>query len=256
MQRDVIIADGFYEDPDAVARYGRSLAYCAPYNEPGDEARGRAIHWRSSLFRSGIDCPFKSSSSLIAKLEFLVGEQINMDHWYAAFPVGNDGLPRPGFEGSRRTAWWNCCFHAKHHHQERGEGVHNYAEADPWNSVGAMGWSGLVFLSKTDPIPAGVMTWRNRHGRRDERFSPKENWELVDEYAYAYNRLVLLRGWVPRSTAGGWGATVADGAFFQTFFFTTTLTDATPSVSLHDVPVPYRLIERLRIGAQPTDATS
>lgn len=254
MQRDVVIVDDFYENPDAVVRYAHSRKYYTPYNAPDDEAKGRPVLWRTSEFRSGTDCSFKSSLSLIAKLEFLVGEQINLDHWYADFPLGADGLPRAGYEKVRRTTWWNCCFHARHQAQEPGDGIHSYIEADPWNSVGAMGWSGIVYLAKGPARRNGIMTWKNRHGRRYDRFTPREHWELVDEYAFVYNRLLLLRGYIPRSISGGWGRTLSDGAFFQTFFFTTLLPDAMPSVSLHDVPMPFELIRSLRLGPRTSPA--
>jgi hypothetical protein len=238
VHRDIIIVENFYSDPDAIVEYALGLEYCTPYDAPEDVARGTEIQWRSSLFQRAEACPFKSSAALVAKLEALTGETIDMRHWNRDFPLGNDGRPRPGYESALRTAWWNCCFHVKHHAQVRGEYVHNHDVTDCWNSAGPMGWAGIVYLSKNAARDSGLSIWRNRHGRHDDRFTAKEDWELIDTVANVYNRLILHRGYISHSGAGGWGKTLADGRLFQTFFFSTLAPKVTAPVSLQDLQLP------------------
>jgi hypothetical protein len=245
MHRQLIIVDDFYEDPDAVVRYARTLRYCTPYNEPGEEEQGQHVPWRASWFTPAHLCPFKSSHTLIAKLEFLTGERIDVNHWTRDFPIGNDGRPSPGYDSKPRTAWWNCCFHVKHLlDQEPGECVHNHNVYDPWNAVGGMGWAGLVYLNKDAPREAGLNLWRNRQGRPNDWYTPKEDWELIDRMANVYNRLILHRGYIPHSGARGWGSTFEDGRLFQTFFFSTLVSAETPAVSPHDLQLALPLLTR------------
>ena len=244
MHRNVVVTENFYENPDLIVRYARTLKYCAPYNSPDDILNKRPLVWRTSWFQQADACRFKSSSSLIAKLEVLTGERIDLDHWCRGFPLGNDGLPKPGYDARPRTAWWNACFHVKHHAEAPGEGVHNHTELDPWNSVGAMGWVGVVFLTKDAPFDAGISIWRNRHGDRNARLTPKEDWELLDLIGNVYNRLVLHRGYIPHSCSAGWGRTVNDGFIFQSFFFSTLTSDETQSISQQDLPLPYEFYTR------------
>jgi hypothetical protein len=219
MKRNIIIADDFYAEPDAVARYAMTQNYCTPYNKSPNNPN--TILWRTSRFKEATQCPFKSSEALIAKLEFLTGERIDLKKWQLSFPTDALGLPAPGYEKQPRSAWWNCAFHVKHHPQELGEAVHNHTEGDPWNAAGADGWAGIIYLNKHAPHNTGLFTWQNKSGNNEERFTPKENWQLVDSYANVYNRLILHRGSVPHSGAAGWGSEITDGRLYQTFFFST-----------------------------------
>jgi hypothetical protein len=242
MRRELIVVDNFYEDPDAVVRYSETLPYVAPHNAPEDEQLGRPILWRTSRFQRADICPFKSSTALIAKLEFLTGEKIDLDHWCRDFPLGADGLPAPQYETKPRTAWWNCCFQISHHPDEPGERVHNHDVFDSWQSVGAMGWAGIVYLSKDPPVDSGLYTYRHRLGARHEHFTASENWEQLDSFGNVYNRLVMHRGYIPHSGGSGWGSTIADGRKFQTFFFATLAPQETSPVSTHDVQLPMPIL--------------
>src|SRR5438132_13755932 len=98
MQRDIIVVENFYEDPDAVVRYARGLSYVHPYNQPGSPTEKNPIRWRASRYRSAKDCPFKSSPALIARLEQLTGEQVDVESWNLEFPVDAQGYPVPEFK--------------------------------------------------------------------------------------------------------------------------------------------------------------
>lgn len=96
MRTDVIIVDEFYADPESVRNYALKLDYYYPYEstEAVEVGRERAT-WMASRFRLSRDCPFKSSAQLISALEELTGEQIDIAHWNADFPVTDDGKADP-----------------------------------------------------------------------------------------------------------------------------------------------------------------
>lgn len=225
MKRDLIIADEFYDDPDAVVRHAHSLEYVYPY-WPDRQ-------WEASRFRSAKDCPFKSSEALIAKLEWLTGERVDRAHWDLDFPLDERGYLRPDYQSHERSCLWNCCFHAKYHRGQRlGEGVHNHV-VDGWNSVGEDGWTGLVYLNPDADKQSGLRTWQNRDRSHNyDWMTGPENWILVDTLAAVYNRLVLHRGNIPHSGTAGWGHDVRSGRLYQTFFFKTTAVARVPTLAL------------------------
>src|SRR5262249_16706957 len=51
--------------------------------------------------------------------------------------------------------------------------------------------------------------------------TPAREWEPVDSLANVFNRLVLVRGDIPHSGAGGWGDRLGNGRMYPTFFFPT-----------------------------------
>lgn len=225
MKRDFIIVDDFYDDPDAVVRYARTLRFVVPYRPDRQ--------WESSIFRSAKDCPFKSSEALIAKFEWLTGERIDRHHWNLDFPVDDNGDLLANYQEVERSCWWNCTFHSKYTRDQRvGEGVHNHV-TDVWNSVGEDGWVGLIYLNRDVDLQSGLRTWHNVDRSRDyDWMTPASNWRLVDTLASVYNRLLLHRGRVPHSGAAGWGNDIFNGRFYQTFFFKTTAVARTPTLSV------------------------
>jgi hypothetical protein len=227
MQRDLIIVDNFYQNPGKIAAYAlKSLhqRHCTPYNKPGD---GKTIRWRTTWFQSAEQCPFKSSRKLIKKLQYLTGEKIDLHHWRLGYPIDENGRPTKNHASIEKTAWFNCCFHVKHP-QAKGDLVHDHTDNDTWNACGKFGWAGLVYLNEDAPRDGGLCTWRHLKGRNEDRYAPKENWELVDSLANVYNRLILHRGCIPHSGSAGWGSTIEDGRLFQTFFFKTKPSQRNP----------------------------
>lgn len=222
LQRDLIIADNFYEDPASVVRYAYSLEYMFPYDPPDALEKGQRVAWRTSRWRPSRECPFKSSEGLIEKLEFLTGEELDREHWDLEFPVDERGYPAPGYLEKRRGCWWNCSFHIKHHDQALGEGVHSHTDRDIWSAVGDDGWVGLIYLNEDAPPRGGLHTWRNIDpAHQGDWMTPKENWILIDALGNIYNRLLLHRGRTPHSGAAGWGETMEAGRLYQTIFFRT-----------------------------------
>lgn len=233
MRRDVVIADNFYADPHAVVRYAYSLEYIAPYDAPMADG---AVPWRTSRWRPAHACPFKSSAALIERLEFLTGEIVDRDHWALDFPVDERGHLQPGYERVPRSCWWHLSFHVKHHPQELGELVHNHTDRDIWNSVGEDGWVGLIYLNADAPPSAGLHAWRNVDpARQYDWMTPKENWIHIDAFGNVFNRLVLHRGCVPHSGAGGWGRRLEEGRLYQTLFFRTRGVRSAPPLGPDDI---------------------
>lgn len=233
-RRSIVVLDGLYGDPNAVREYALQQAYYTPYEneEAVREGQGRATWW-ASRFRRADECPFKSSDRLIATLEEAVGARIDIDHWRALFPVDDSSKPLSHSGDGVRSCLWNCCFHVKPDNgQQLGQGVHNHI-TDGWNAVGAQGWAGIVYLNSVAPLEGGLHLWRNiEPSHQYDWMTPSQNWELVDSFANLYNRLVLVRGDVPHSGAGGWGDRLDNGRMYQTFFFRTASERAPTPISV------------------------
>ncbi|GII00051.1 Stf0 family sulfotransferase [Planobispora takensis] len=233
----VIVLDNFYRHPGTVREYALRQSYYTPYEDGTEVAEGRRrATWWASGFRPADSCPFKSSAALLSVLERAVGEPVDMGHWRGDFPVdaGSRPLPEPGRE--RRTCLWNACFHVKPANGQRlGDGVHNHV-TDGWNSVGARGWSGIVYLDPAAPLDGGLHLWRNIDpARRFDWMTPAGNWELVDSFGNLFNRMILVRGDVPHSGAGGWGDRLENGRLYQTFFFRTVARKTEWSVPMPEI---------------------
>lgn len=233
-RRSIIAIEGFYRDPLAVRAYALGRRYYTPYEDPVAVASGRrAATWWASAYAEPDACPFKSSRPLIEALERAVGAPVDLDHWRAPFPVDADSRPLDPGRG-RRSCLWNCCFHVKPDNgQQLGHGVHNHV-TDAWNSVGEDGWAGIIYLAPDAPVTGGLHLWRNVDpARRFDWMTPPEDWELVDSFGNVFNRLLLVRGDIPHSGAGGWGERLEDGRMYQTFFFRTL-----PEEGIRPVSVP------------------
>jgi hypothetical protein len=238
VQRDLIIVDDFYDSPRLVVEYALAQEYYSPY---ALESRGwgpapPAAQWKTSYWRPFEQCPFKQA--LPDTLRAIVGEVIDMEHWKAPYRVDSNQrclyhpaseTPVPNTE--LRSCRWNCSFHVKHHQARVGTGVHNHCatadtdthqeHGDFWNGVGDHGWAGIIYLNEHASRLSGLKTWKHRGGKPRRWMGPSEEWELVDEFAPVFNRLILHRGRIPHSGGPGWGTSVPDGRLFQTFFFRT-----------------------------------
>jgi hypothetical protein len=222
-RRTIVVIDGFYRDSQAVRNYALRQRYYLPYQDQEAIDSGRELpNWWASYFRRFDECPFKSSKWLIDALENAVDESIDMDHWRAPFAVDAGSKPLPVVPNGRQGCLWNCCFHVKPDNgQQLGDGIHNHV-SDGWNSVGANGWAGLIYLSPAAPLSGGLHLWRNLEPLRNfDWMTPAENWQLIDSFGNLFNRLILVRGDVPHSGAGGWGNSLECGRMYQTFFFRT-----------------------------------
>jgi len=155
---------------------------------------------------------------LIERLEEIVDERIDLEHWNRDFPVDEEQNLFPQYRELDRSCRWNCCFHLKFTQHEPGTGVHNHV-TDEWNSVGEFGWAGIIYLNPAAPLEAGLMLWRNMLGLNYEWMTDKDRWEVVDRFGNIFNRLILVRGRIPHSGAPGFGNSIHTGRLFQTFFF-------------------------------------
>lgn len=249
MRRSIIIAEDFYDDPEKVVAYAKTLPYMCPYNTVEQDAAGEKIAWRASRWQPASACPFKSSESLISKLEFLTGESIDRGYWNLDFPVDDNGYPVAAHRNLPHSAWWNCVFHTKHHDQRIGDGVHSHTDRDGWNAVGENGWAGLIYLDVVAPRQSGLRTWENiDSSHRFDWMTSKENWILCDTFANVFNRLILHRGDIPHSGSAGWGRTVADGRFYQTLFFRTAPKHYVEGVS---VPISLTVVHNSELASPP-----
>lgn len=234
-RHSIVVIEGFYRDANAVRDYALGQPYYTPYEEEAAVQAGKVRPtWWATRFKPVDSCPFKSCTGLIEALEQAVGETIDLEHWQAPFPVDAASKPLRDPGNGRRSCLWNCCFHVKPENGQRlGDGVHNHV-TDGWNSVGADGWAGLIYLTPAAPLQGGLHLWRNREPTKNyDWMTPAANWELIDSFGNLFNRLVLVRGDVPHSGAAGWGNRLENGRMYQTFFFRTA-----PRRSLWPVSLP------------------
>jgi hypothetical protein len=235
-RRSIVVIEGLYRDGQAVRNYALRQRYYTPYQDSEVVRSGQERpNWLASSFRRFEECPFKSSQRLIEALEYAVDERIDMEHWRAPFPVDAESNPLP-YSGPRPTCLWNCCFHVKPENgQQLGEGVHNHV-TDQWNSVGPNGWTGLIYLTPAAPLDGGLHLWRNVEPMKNyDWMTPAENWQRIDSLGNLFNRLILVRGDIPHSGAGGWGDSLENGRMYQTFFFRTRFKQALWPVSMPEI---------------------
>lgn len=238
-RRSIIVLDNFYQDGRAVRNYALGQSYYMPYEDEEAVRTGRQrASWWASRFQRVDECPFKSSRRLVDALEHATGETIDMEHWRAPFPVDAASKPLRDLGESKYTCLWNCCFHVKPENgQQLGDGVHNHV-TDSWNSVGPEGWAGIIYLSPSAPLDGGLHLWRNNSPQKQyDWMTSAENWQLIDSFANLFNRLLLVRGNVPHSGAGGWGNCFENGRMYQTFFFRTIPRQTVWPVSLPEIGV-------------------
>ena len=223
MIKDVIIIENFYKDPYKVREYALKQLSSDCYFPYGDNT------WKATKTKKAKECPFKSSESLISRLNDITGEEIDLNIWNLDYPPHNskeDATPNqdhPRWEGKiYKNAKWNCAFHLKPKTgQKLGQGVHNHV-TDIWNCVGEDGWVGLIYLNPHAPNDSGLFLWENHDSSKNyDWMSPAENWKLIDSLGAAFNRLILCRGKKPHSGADGFSNLDEEGRLYQTFFFTT-----------------------------------
>lgn len=235
MKKDIIVIDNFYENPNLIREYAINELKNNSYGVyPNKKA------WITSRFKEWNVCPFKSSESLISKLQKVIGEEIDIDNWKATYPCDADGksnLPIPELVQKCNSGEigqkWNCCFHFKNKQgQQLGEGVHTHSTGAYWSNVADDGWAGLIYLNPSAPIDTGLNIWENKLGDNYRRMTDRSEWQLTDKFGALFNRLILIRGSKPHSGADGFGHTIEEGRIFQTLFFRIKKTDSVDSVKI------------------------
>ncbi len=217
--RSIITCDNFYADPMLVRTYAVSMLtndFYYPYEDPNKKGGQGAFkphetrNWRTSTYLEATDCPIKSSSSVIAKLENLVGAKIDMERWNA---------PLQGPHVYPSHSKWNCSFHHKKSQRLIQNAIHNHV-TDMWNNVGPLGWVGLIYLTPDAPDDSGLTLWDHPDPKlRYSWMQDDPNWKCVDVFGPVFNRLILCRGDVPHAGGRGFGDNPATGRIYQTFFF-------------------------------------
>lgn len=217
MDTSIIVVDDFFADPDAVVAYAKRLEYVKPYGEN---------RLYASRFRPASECPFKSSTELMDKLERITGSRVDRRNWNLDWQNFDEAGLSKAFAGHvlDRPAFWNCTFHSK---VRPKAGVldwypHDHTDRDTRCAVGDKGWVGIVYLDKK-PADAetGLTTWENTLGLRhriEELKQPLGNWRKLDTFANVYNRLILHRGDIFHSGSPGYGDSFETGRFYMTIF--------------------------------------
>lgn len=198
--RDVVVVDGFYEDPDSVRRWALALdydRYVPRWHSSALEIRRSRLNGKGRRL---------APDSVRARLEAMLGQRIDESTWETA----GDG--------------WNGAFHYKTGGYLRGYGsaIHNHVGRD--EDVRPGGWSGLVYLSPKAPRWAGTSIWMDRRTGKcwtleSEYQRAPTGFELILDIENVYNRLVLFQGSVFHLAHDGWGSNVSNSRLFQTFFF-------------------------------------
>ena len=100
--------------------------------------------------------------------------------------------------------------------------------------VDAQTYAAALYLTPDAPLDSGTSFWRSKHtglfefheGPGDATFGPAgeylrdgSHWELVDQVANVYNRLVIWYGRKIHSASGYFGKEAHDSRLFQIFFF-------------------------------------
>jgi hypothetical protein len=192
--RRVIVADDFYDDPDAVReealrqtmrRFDKSwyntIHQCVPASRFTEEAR--------------------------VKLSELTGRELDRDAFYSH--CGGD------------AQGWNCAYHAKLRENWLAPNscdIHNHS------NLGAEAWSGLVFLDRHGGSDTGTSFWL----RRSTGSCAEDTWmydarpgkfKLLTTVPAAYNRAVLFSAPLLHRGESGYGFDITTARLFQTFFF-------------------------------------
>ena len=216
----VLIADGFYDDPDSVRALGLSQEF-VQFTPPLPEQVGAEMAslpefepikgaWRATALLRFRGRPVArpvsgyrhNPKSLRLRMEDITGEQVPSDSWV----LGGDG--------------WNGAFRLRDAGHFLASIHHHYKEGD----ASPRGWSGLVYLSPDPPAGTGTSLWRDKGtgkcvaGNGVNASKDYERFERIHTVENVYNRLVLFRENVLHRAECGFGQD-KDARLTQTFFF-------------------------------------
>lgn len=195
---DVIVIDGFYEDPDPVREFAIRQDY-SPY------AYG---WWTTVAWGNDSDPSVKptrlASDDSMRKLGELTGSEIDIASW----ETGASG--------------WNGAFHYRRQTLVPAPStIHNHVGDE--NLLGE-GWVGVVYLNPRPLSGSGSTIWRDRRTgycySRElvDEFDPR-NFELCLNVKNVYNRIVLCRASVFHRAEPGFGFSQRSARLVQTFMF-------------------------------------
>ena len=197
-QKNVLLIDNFYNNPDEVREYALSLPY-------RNDVHGEHF-WRTTP---------RLNLNIIPNLESYIGTKIERDHLWVEHPEDE-------------YVEMNMSFYKVINNPDEDYVRANHIHHD-WTH-----WSGIVYLSPDISPSNGTQLWRHKlsgdeFAYGDDTFSindarydlrcdePAENWEKTDYIAYKYNRLFLFRGTMFHSSAHT--ESMPDGDRLNQFFY-------------------------------------
>ena len=205
-QKNLIIIENFYANPDEVREYALSL----PYRK---DVHGNHF-WRTT---PKLDFCGPPEKTIIPTLENHIGRKIIIDKHWQKF---NDD----------EYVMMNMSFYKVINSPDEGHVRANHIHHDQTQ------WSGIIYLSPTLPANVGTQLWKHKPSGDEFAFGnpdftgeltddqydargeePRENWEPTDYVAYKYNRLVLFRGTMFHSASHS--DTMPDGDRLNQFFY-------------------------------------
>jgi len=185
----LLVIDNVYRDPDAVRASALTLDYNVTGNFPG---------WRTA-----------TPAHLAQHLDRIIKNA-----------VGAGGVSQRVYPA---TAYHGAFQYTLKHQQS-------------WVHCDRTAWSGVLYLTPNPPPHSGTRFYVHRATGLSERPSKEDAallqrlhldstnmsaWQLTDQVANRYNRLVLFRGYQWHRSASYFGTDLQSARLFQTFFFDT-----------------------------------
>jgi len=194
----LIIIDNFYNNPMETRNYILTQEFSVKGNFPGQ----RTISYANDHLKE-----------IIQKYIFPFGGNIT------DFPC-----PKP--DNSNASEIYNGSF------QYTTSRDRSWVHTDQWNN-----WAGVLFLTPNAPLTSGTGFYKFKDGTMCEedsnilnnkkeldRFSQDlTKWELVDKVGNVFNRLILFNAHRYHMSMEYFGDTKENGRLFQTFFFSTEI---------------------------------
>ena len=193
MAYSLVVIDNFYNNPDEVREFALSQDFNVDGNYPGH----------------------RTQSFLTPSVKEEINSHIRAHHGEIIWPDREDSYCGAFQYTTASDRTW----------------IH----ADGWND-----WAGVCYLTPDAPLTAGTALYRHKEtgitriprlpdGERAEPLMSNlesdgndyTKWDVVDQVANVYNRLILYPGDLFHASVDYFGKSLVDGRLFQTFFFNT-----------------------------------
>ena len=130
---------------------------------------------------------------------------------------------------SRNIIYWNGTVNGCYQWCKNGEQLVYHTDAQSY--------AGVIYLTPDAPLDSGTSFWKSKNsglleyrdkdhklgnltfGSKNEHAKDPNQWELVDQVANVYNRLVLWSGKKIHSATNYFGDNPENARLFQVFFF-------------------------------------
>jgi hypothetical protein len=201
MKTNIIVVDNFYNNADNVRNYILTQEFSVKGNYPGFRTKSYATDDLKEYFEKFIN---------------------NNISW---------------FDTSPET--YNGCFQ------------YTTKDMDSWIHRDVTDWAGIIYLTPNAPVKSGTAFFKHietgleeiddtditNKQKMDKDSNDMSKWEIVDNVANKYNRLVLFRGTRSHRSMEYFGNNLEDGRLFQLFFFN----EEKPFVKLIQNPEPVSI---------------